>query len=133
MAARIPPATAPTVLVGWLLTEAPVALEKLGGRCRRRAAIVDCLTLWVANLMAPPRRRRSAGAGVGLRVSRCLADRSDDRGNERVAWAYIPRLISPRYRDLLGRVNTCVVARPNARCFGFRRAVVLVDPMKELS
>ena len=68
----------------WGLTEAPVALEEgLAGVADDALAIVDCLTLWVANLMGAGLDdaevvARASDFGVG----RGGADGPDDRGDE---------------------------------------------------
>ena len=121
----------------WGLTEAPVALEEgLAGVADDALAIVDCLTLWVANLM---------GAGlddaeVAARASTSPSVAVRGAGPTIVVTNEVGMGIHPdtdlgrRYRDLLGRVNACVVARADrALLMVAGRAVVLVDPMKELS
>jgi adenosyl cobinamide kinase/adenosyl cobinamide phosphate guanylyltransferase len=121
----------------WLLTEAPVALEEgLAGVAHDALAIVDCLTLWVANLM---------GAGLDdgevVRWASAFAAVAAGRTgptivvtNEVGMGVHPDTDLGRRYRDLLGRVNAFVVARADrALLLVAGRAVVLVDPMEELS
>lgn len=51
---------------GWRTIEAPLDLAPaIAGECRRgRAVLVDCLTLWLSNLLAVGREPRSAFAGL---------------------------------------------------------------------
>ena len=52
MAARIAAHKAERAAGGWDLIEAPRDLAAALGRADARAALVDCLTLWLSNLMA---------------------------------------------------------------------------------
>jgi adenosylcobinamide kinase / adenosylcobinamide-phosphate guanylyltransferase len=93
----------------WATVEAPLDIEKaLSSVEKGGTVIIDCLTLWVANLLA-------AGHGDGevldnaMRVAALAAARtglvivvSNEVGSGIVPGDALSRL----YRDLLGRVNT---------------------------
>lgn len=121
----------------WGLSEAPVALEDgLASVADDALAIVDCLTLWVANLIG----RGLDDADVLTRAEAFAAAAVSRSGPTIVVTNEVGMGIHPdtdlgrRYRDLLGRVNACVVARADRTLLMMAgRAVVLVDPMEELS
>jgi adenosyl cobinamide kinase/adenosyl cobinamide phosphate guanylyltransferase len=114
---------------GWTVIEEPLglaaAIEAAGG-----VLIVDCLTLWVSNLLG-------AGAGDGDVVARAkaaakaCAERDEPTiviSNE-VGSGIVP--VSPlarRFRDVLGRVNAAFADRAATVCLMVAgRAVTLPD------
>lgn len=103
----------------WLTIEEPLELHTvLASVPSRSLAIVDCLTLWVANCL---------GAGLedarveerALRFAEVAAERERDVvvvSNE-VGSGIVPAdPLSRRYRDLLGRVNSIVAAAADDAC-----------------
>lgn len=92
----------------WLVVEEPVDLEGvLTGVDADTRVIVDCLTLWVSNLMGQgldddeiQRRAGRAAAMAGARQSATVVV-SNEVGSGIVPVNDLAR----RYRDLLGRVN----------------------------
>jgi adenosylcobinamide kinase/adenosylcobinamide-phosphate guanylyltransferase len=92
----------------WRVVEEPLALEEvLLGVPDDATVIVDCLSLWVANLIG---REDSEGdiAGAARRAAKLAAARSGATlvvTNE-VGMAIVPaNALARRYRDVLGRVN----------------------------
>ena len=121
---------------GWHTVEAPRELE---AAVRDAAAgalvIVDCLTLWVSNLMelglddeAVARRALEAAALAATRAAPTLAI-SNEVGSGIVPGAALAR----RYRDLLGQVNaTWAATADRALLLVAGRALPLQDPLAAL-
>lgn len=93
---------------GWATVEEPIDLEAAVAEVPGdAAAIVDCLTLWVSNLMERglddaeiERRAGSAAAAAGRRPAHTIAVSNE------VGWGIVPMdAETRRYRDLLGRAN----------------------------
>jgi adenosylcobinamide kinase / adenosylcobinamide-phosphate guanylyltransferase len=120
----------------WLTVEEPVelaaAVEKVDGDA---LAIVDCLTLWVSNLMLrgddEPDVTGAAAAFAGV-----LLDRPGDAvvvSNEVGSGVHPEGELGRRYRDLLGRVNQIVaVAADTTLLVVAGRALRLEDPLEVL-
>ena len=83
------------------------------------AVIVDCLTLWVSNLMLEREDDPDAEGRILLAVQELLDTYASDTGNRRwivvtneVGLGIVPSSSLGRaYRDTLGRVNSLVAAR----------------------
>ena len=93
----------------WSTVEEPVHLERaLGGVTRAATVVIDCLTLWVANLV----ERGAADAAVGEEAAAVAAEAAAREGNVIAISNEVGSGIVPgdpgsrRYRDLLGHVNT---------------------------
>jgi adenosyl cobinamide kinase/adenosyl cobinamide phosphate guanylyltransferase len=116
----------------WAVEEEPVELEKALERTPAHGTvIVDCLTLWVSNLMAADvmdeeieRRAESAARAGAARAGWTIAV-----GNEVGAGIVPADPLSRRYRDLLGRVNTLWAAQATKSALVVAgRALPLEDP-----
>jgi adenosylcobinamide kinase / adenosylcobinamide-phosphate guanylyltransferase len=121
---------------GWRTVEAPRELEAaLRAAAPGALVVVDCLTLWVSNLMelglddaAVERRAREAAALAAARAAATLAI-SNEVGSGIVPVAALAR----RYRDLLGQVNaTWAAAADQALLLVAGRALPLQDPVAAL-
>jgi adenosyl cobinamide kinase/adenosyl cobinamide phosphate guanylyltransferase len=121
---------------GWRTVEAPRELE---AALREVAAdalvVVDCLTLWVSNLVEAglddaevARRAREAAALAAARAAPTLAISNE------VGSGVVPgNALARRYRDLLGQVNAAwAAAAEQALLLVAGRALPLQDPLAAL-
>ncbi|HTE69706.1 MAG TPA: bifunctional adenosylcobinamide kinase/adenosylcobinamide-phosphate guanylyltransferase [Actinomycetes bacterium] len=120
----------------WRTVEAPRELEPaLTAAPDGGFVIVDCLTLWVSNLMGQglaagqvERRARAAAAVAAARSGPTVAV-----SNEVGAGIVPAEAVARRYRDLLGQVNTIwAAAADQALLLVAGRAIPLLDPMTVL-
>ena len=121
---------------GWRTVEAPRELEPaLAAAPADAFVLLDCLTLWVANLIEQgltdeqvERRARSAAAAVAARAAPAVAV-----SNEVGAGIVPADPLARRYRDLLGQVNAIWAgAAGQALLLVAGRAVPLLDPLAAL-
>jgi adenosylcobinamide kinase / adenosylcobinamide-phosphate guanylyltransferase len=121
---------------GWRTVEEPLELEAaLAAVPSDACALVDCLTLWVANLLEKgltdgqvTERARSAAAVAAARAAPTVAV-----SNEVGAGIVPADAVSRRYRDLLGQVNASwAAAADQALLLVAGRAVALADPLDVL-
>jgi adenosyl cobinamide kinase/adenosyl cobinamide phosphate guanylyltransferase len=121
---------------GWETVEAPRDLEAaLAGAPAGAFVLLDCLTLWVSNLLEAElgddqvmARARSAAAAAAARNAPTVAVSNEVGGGIVPADA-----LSRRYRDLLGQVNAAWAdAAGQALLLVAGRAVPLADPLAAL-
>lgn len=117
---------------GWGLVEAPTELAAaLAGVDPAATVIVDCLTLWVANLVFADRSDAEIEAETRA-VAAALARRSGLSlvvTNEVGLGVHPPTELGRRYQDLLGRVNQLAAAAAGrALLVVAGRALPLADP-----
>jgi adenosylcobinamide kinase/adenosylcobinamide-phosphate guanylyltransferase len=121
---------------GWRTVEEPLELEAaLAGAPEDACVLLDCLTLWVSNVMDKgltdgqvEERARSAAAAAADRAAPTVAV-----SNEVGAGIVPADALTRRYRDLLGQVNAIwAAAADQALLLVAGRAVALVDPLVAL-
>ena len=121
---------------GWRTVEEPLELESaLAAAAGDACVVVDCLTLWVANLLGRgladtevAARARAAAAAAAARPAPTVAVSNE------VGSGIVPAdPLSRRYRDLLGQVNAVwAAAADQALLLVAGRAVPLLDPLAAL-
>ncbi len=93
----------------WALIEAPLDLPAALNEAGERAALVDCLTLWLANLMA-------AGREPEAETARLIAALRAAQGpvilvSNEIGLGLVPmEPLSRRFRDEQGRLNQRIAA-----------------------
>lgn len=99
----------------WGLREVPLALAAamLKESRRETCVVVDCLTLWMSNLMATTTARREREERAFLEALSGLESRVILVSNE-VGLGVVPaNALARRYADALGRLNQAVAVRSN--------------------
>jgi len=120
----------------WTTVEVPIELhDALGGVGDDALVIIDCLTLWVSNLMYAGRSddqiREAAAATSALAAER--AGPVVAVSNEVGMGIHPDTPLGRRYRDVLGWVNqTWVVASTTSLLLVAGRAIELTDPWQHL-
>jgi adenosylcobinamide kinase/adenosylcobinamide-phosphate guanylyltransferase len=115
----------------WHTIEEPLDVAGALAAAGDDLVLVDCLTLWVSNLL---HRGDSDDAveALSLRTAACAADRTAPTvvvTNEVGLGVHPTTDLGRRYRDLLGRVNQQWVAQADVALFLVAgRAVPLTDP-----
>lgn len=98
---------------GWRLVEEPLALaDALFGIADDATVVLDCLSLWVANLIGQEETGEQIGE-IARRTARIAAGRSGltVAVTNEVGMGIVPaNQLARRYRDDLGRVNACWAA-----------------------
>lgn len=120
----------------WITVEEPIELhDALGATDHDALVIVDCLTLWVSNLMYAGR----SDADVSERASAASALAAARRApvvvisNEVGLGIHPETPLGRRYRDLLGRVNQLWTATADTSLLLVAgRAIPLSDPWQHL-
>jgi adenosyl cobinamide kinase/adenosyl cobinamide phosphate guanylyltransferase len=121
---------------GWRTVEEPLELEAALAAAPAGAFVVlDCLTLWVSNLLEHglpdarvEARARSAAAAAAARAAPTVVV------SNQVGAGIVPAdALARRYRDLLGQVNAVwAAAADRALLLVAGRAVPLLDPLEAL-
>jgi adenosyl cobinamide kinase/adenosyl cobinamide phosphate guanylyltransferase len=120
----------------WGTVEEPIGLEEaLRDIPERSTIVVDCLTLWVANLLAAGYDDAAAVAAAGAVAALC-AERPGKAivvSNE-VGSGIVPtdNFLSRRYRDLLGRVNIVFAQRADDAFLVVAGRVLTLLPAKSI-
>jgi adenosyl cobinamide kinase/adenosyl cobinamide phosphate guanylyltransferase len=121
---------------GWETVEEPLELAAALAACGRDTlVVVDCLTLWVSNLLEQGLTDAEVGARAGTAAA-VAAGRTAPTvavSNE-VGSGIVPaEPLARRYRDLLGQVNAVwVAAADRALLLVAGRALPLTDPLELL-
>jgi adenosylcobinamide kinase / adenosylcobinamide-phosphate guanylyltransferase len=100
---------------GWTVVEEPIALTE-AVEAARGTLIVDCLTLWVSNLIGRDAADEEVQALAEVTAKACAARSAPAIviSNE-VGSGIVPmHAVARRYRDLLGRVNATFADRAGA-------------------
>jgi adenosylcobinamide kinase/adenosylcobinamide-phosphate guanylyltransferase len=119
---------------GWATVEEPISVvAAVQGVDPERTLLLDCVTLWVANLTGAGWDDAAIEAEAG-RLAGALADRSGASlvvANE-IGWGLVPAdPASRRFRDVHGRVNRALAQRADAAVLVVAgRVVPLVEPSR---
>lgn len=121
--------------IGWATLEEPRDLEgaldmALDGGC----VIIDCLTLWVSNLIEQDADDRAVLAHARA-VARLAASKPGDvvAVTNEVGWGIVPANgLGRRYRDLLGEVNAIWAAAAHRAVLVVAGRIVVLAPTADL-
>jgi adenosyl cobinamide kinase/adenosyl cobinamide phosphate guanylyltransferase len=116
----------------WATIESEIDLIPAMERADGATLILDCLTLWVSNVLLAARSSAAIQAQATL-DARFAAAREEPTvvvSNEVGLGVHPPTELGREYRDLLGRVNRTWAAEADTTLFlAAGRAVPLVDPL----
>jgi adenosylcobinamide kinase/adenosylcobinamide-phosphate guanylyltransferase len=116
---------------GWGLVEEPRDLAALAVWRQETLVIVDCLTLWVSNLLASARDEEAIIA-MGRQLATLVCERPAPAiliSNE-VGLGVVPATeVGRRFRDLLGAVNRVFAARAASTIFLVAGQAVRLEPV----
>jgi adenosylcobinamide kinase / adenosylcobinamide-phosphate guanylyltransferase len=121
---------------GWTTVEEPIELEAALERMPEDACVIlDCLTLWVSNLLERG-RTESAVEQEAARVARIAAARPAPTlivSNE-VGLGVVPTSpLGRAYRDLLGRVNALVAEAATESLLVVAGRLVRLEPVSNVA
>ena len=121
---------------GWDTVEEPLELAAaLGARGRDTFVVVDCLTLWVSNLLGQGLTDAEVGARAGAAAATAAGRTAPTVAvSNEVGSGIVPaEPLARRYRDLLGQVNgVWAAAADRALLLVAGRALPLTDPLELL-
>lgn len=119
----------------WTVVEEPVALAgAVGGAADGAALVVDCLSLWVANVMAAgwsdaevEEEAQEAAVSAAARDALTVAVSNE------VGLGIVPvDPLARRYRDVLGRVNAAWAAAADRTAFVVAGMVLPLSPAESV-
>lgn len=116
---------------GWPTVEEPCDVSGALGRCGDDLVIIDCLTLWVSNLMlrGDDDAAIATTAGTTAELAATRPGPTVAITNEVGLGVHPETELGRRYRDVLGRVNQIWAARAGTALFLVAgRAVPLGNP-----
>jgi adenosylcobinamide kinase / adenosylcobinamide-phosphate guanylyltransferase len=94
---------------GWRTVEAPLDIVPVLQSVKEDAVLLDCLTLWLSNLMAAGRDVEAAGAG--LRAALAEAQAPVVLVSNEVGLGIVPdNALARDFRDRAGRLNQAIAA-----------------------
>jgi len=118
---------------GWETVEEPLELAAALAACGRDTlVVVDCLTLWVSNLLGQGLTDAEVGARAGAAAATAAGRTAPTVAvSNEVGSGIVPAdPLSRRYRDLLGQVNAVwAAAADHALLLVAGRALPLGDPL----
>ena len=121
---------------GWETVEEPLELAAALAACGRDTlVVVDCLTLWVSNLLGQGLTDAEVGARAGAAAATAAGRTAPTVAvSNEVGSGIVPAdPLARRYRDLLGQVNAAwAAAADRALLLVAGRALPLTDPLELL-
>jgi adenosylcobinamide kinase/adenosylcobinamide-phosphate guanylyltransferase len=113
---------------GWRTIEAPSALaEALAGLSAGQVAVVDCLTLWLSNLMLADADLAAAAEQLLGAAAACPAELI--LVTNEVGMGIVPEnALARRFRDEAGRLNRRIAERADRVCVMFAGVALTLKP-----
>ena len=122
---------------GWETVEEPLGLAAALAACGQgRFVVVDCLTLWVSNLLGQGLTDAEVGARAGAAAATAAGRTAPTVAvSNEVGSGIVPAdPLARRYRDLLGQVNAAwAAAADQTLLLVAGRALPLADPLEVLA